>query len=227
MRWLLLIGALWLADAGASAAEAVRDCPQCPRMVVLPAGAAGTFAIARTETTFDDWQACVEAGACRGGQDDHGWGRGRRPVINVTWADATAYARWLSDLTGAAYALPSEAEWDYAARAGTGTAYWWGDAVGRGHANCRECDTRWGGRSTAPVASFPPNPFGLYDMNGNVWEWTEACWSAAPPCRERVIRGGSWYYFPEMSRADSRAKLDAAQWSYNVGFRVVRRLGPH
>ena len=192
-------------------------------MVTLPPGGAGAFAIGRTEITFDDWNVCVTAGACRGGQSDHGWGRGKRPVINVTWADAQAYAHWLSGRTGAAYALPSEAEWEYAARAGTNTPYWWGDQVGRDHANCRGCSPRWGGKSTAPVASFPPNPFGLYDMNGNVWEWTSACWKPhAEPCHDRVIRGGSWYYFPEMSRADSRAKLDVGQWSYNVGFRLVR-----
>ena len=220
-----LIAVLVLAASGAGAGEAFRDCPRCPEMVALPPdGTGASWAIGRSEITFDDWAACVEAGACRGGQDDHGWGRGSRPVINVTWADANAYADWLSRLTGARYRLPSEAEWEYAARAGTSTAYWWGDKIGRGHANCRECDRRWGGRSTAPVASFPPNPFGLYDMNGNVWEWTGQCWSE--PCRERVIRGGSWYYYPEMSRADARAKLDAAQWSYNVGFRLVRQSAP-
>ena len=224
MRTPLLIAALCLAAGAAWAGAVFRDCPNCPEMVALPPGAAGTFAIGRTEITFDDWAVCVAAGACRGGQNDHGWGRGRRPVINVTWADAQAYAGWLSGLTGAAYALPSEDEWEYAARAGTRTAYWWGDQVGRDHANCRGCSGRWGGRSTAPVASFAPNPFGLYDMNGTVWELMAGCWGGgAEPCRAHVIRGGSWYYFAEMSRADARAKLDAPQWSYNVGFRLIKR----
>jgi len=226
VRAAFLILPLCLAGFAAQAAEAFRDCPRCPEMVALPNGPAGPFAIGRFEVTFDDWKACVEAKACRGGQDDHGWGRGRRPVINITWADAVAYARWLSRLTGFVYALPTEAEWEYAARAGSETAFWWGDAAGRGHANCRECDDRWGGRSTAPVGSFPPNPFGLYDMNGNVWEWSADCWgapSAGESCRERVIKGGSWYYFAPMAAASARSKLDAAQWSYNVGFRLVRR----
>lgn len=226
MRWVAALLGMVFAVAAAQAGPVFRDCDRCPEMVVLPGA---DFAMSRTAVTFDDWQACVEAKACRGGQDDHGWGRGRRPVINVTWADAAGYARWLSTLTGKAYALPDEAQWEIAARAGTTTAYWWGDEPGGGHANCRECGSRWDGVSTAPVASFPPNPFGLYDMNGNVWSWTADCWVAgeAEPCRNRAIRGGSWYYYPQMAKPTARARGEAGQWSYNIGLRVVRRMdGP-
>lgn len=222
---------LGLAVPGAAAAAVFRDCPHCPEMVELPLGRLpdGTeltrpLAVSRTEVTFAEWDACVAAGACRKGRDDHHWGRGRRPVINVSWDDAVAYAGWLSAVTGKHYRLPSGAEWEYAARGGTATAYWWGDAIGSGHANCRGCGSRWGGVSTAPVASFPPNPFGLYDMNGNVWEWTSDCWQApqSDSCPERTIRGGSWYYFAPMSTVTARARFSAEEWSYNIGIRVVR-----
>jgi formylglycine-generating enzyme required for sulfatase activity len=215
----------------AAAGTVVRDCRQCPEMVEIPPGRLpdGTepvrpLLVSRTEVTFAEWDACVAAGACRGGKDDHHWGRGRRPVINVSWDDAVAYAHWLSTLTGHDYRLPSGAEWEYAARGGTSTAYWWGDAIGSGHANCRDCGSRWGGRSTAPVGSFPPNPYGLYDMNGNVWQWTTDCWQAAETaaCPDRTIRGGSWYYFAPMSTVTARARFRAEEWSYNIGIRVVR-----
>ena len=179
-RTIALLLVLDLAVVGSAAAVAeFRDCPTCPEMVEIPAGRlpdgfgpARSLAVSRTEITFAEWDACGAAGACRKGRDDHHWGRGRRPVINVSWDDAVAYVHWLSAVAGKDYHLPSGAEWEYAARGGTTTAYWWGDAIGTGHANCRDCGSRWGGRSTAPVGSFPPNPFGLYDMNGNVWEWT-------------------------------------------------------
>jgi formylglycine-generating enzyme required for sulfatase activity len=217
----LALGLLLAVPCGAAgAAEAFRDCSQCPEMVMLPAG----FAIGRFEVTFDEWQACVAAGACRGDLDDHGWGRGRRPVINITWADAVGYARWLSGLTGRAYALPTEEEWEYAARAGTTTAYWWGDGVGQGNANCRQCGGAWDGVSTAPVGSFAANPFDLYDMNGNVWEWTADCWQG--DCSRRAIRGGAWYYFGQMSKASARSGMEARQWSYTIGIRVIARGTP-
>jgi formylglycine-generating enzyme required for sulfatase activity len=196
-------------------------------MVVVPPG---DLAFGRFAVTFDEWDACVAAGACRGGQDDHGWGKGRQPVINVTWADAKSYADWLSLVTGQSYALPSEAEFEAAARAGTTTTYWWGDTVGEGHANCRDCGGPWAGHRAAPVGSFPANPYGLYDMAGNVWAWTADCWAAPPEgaeCRDRVIRGGSWYYYAIMTKTTARARNDGRQWSYNIGIRVVRRLMPN
>ena len=108
--------------------------------------------------------------------DDFGWGRGRMPVINVSWEDAKAYAAWLSEQTGKRYRLPSESEWEYAARAGTETAYSWGNEIGVNRANCNVFGTKWSGRRTSPVGSFAPNGFGLYDMHGNVWEWVEDRW---------------------------------------------------
>ncbi|MEO5375831.1 MAG: formylglycine-generating enzyme family protein [Alphaproteobacteria bacterium] len=238
--------------------EVFQDCPDCPEMVVVGAGSfimgsdaapeqrppvavtiARPFALATTETTFDLWEACVAGGGCAKIPDDHGWGRGRQPVINISWDEANAFTRWLSKLTGATYRLPTEAEWEYAARAGTTTAYWWGDHVGDGKANCRKCNAEWGGRQSAPVASFPANPFGLYDLNGNVWEWVADCWTpnhknaptdgsaAVDPkgeCRERTAKGGAWYYYEMQARPSSRARHVAGQWSYTVGFRVLREM---
>ena len=113
---------------------------------------------------------------------DNGWGRGRRPVINVSWDDAQAYIKWLSGITGKQYRLLSEAEYEYAARAGTETKYPWGEEIklnGEAMANCNGCGSQWGGKQTAPVGSFPANVFGLYDMVGNVSEWTEDCWNGS------------------------------------------------
>lgn len=205
-------------------------CPACPELATIPAAPpriARPFALTRTEITFDQWRACVADGVCRGGQDDHGWGRGRRPVINVSWGDAAAYAGWLGERLGRTCRLPTETEWEHAARAGTATAFWWGDQPGRGRANCRDCLGETPPYGTRPVASFAANPWGLYDMNGNVWEWTASCSRPAadrddgPQCQERVIKGGSWYYYSRMSRADSRAVNDSRQWSYNIGIRVL------
>jgi len=243
----------------------LRDCPVCPQMVVVPAGLfimgspadeAGhqpdeapqrrvridrPFAIGRTEVTFGQWQACLDDGGCGGYQpSDHGWGRGGRPVMNVSLDDVQGYLDWLSVRTGYQYRLPSEAEWEYAARAHSSTAFPWGDDVGTGRANCYKCGSDWGGESTAPVARFPANGFGLYDMHGNVWEWTADCRhddhagapdTAAPrreaaggDCRQRVQRGGSWYYVAMNSRSARRSyNRTEARW-YDVGFRVVRDL---
>src|SRR5205823_12154354 len=118
-------------------------------------------------------------GGCDGYKpSDYGWGRGRRPVINVSWDDAKAYAAWLANRTGKAYRLLSEAEWEYAARAGTTTVYFWGDAIGNNNANCDGCGSQWDKRQTAPVGSFKSNAFGLYDMAGNVWQWVQDCYHA-------------------------------------------------
>ena len=171
-----------------------RDCPECPEMVVVPSGSfmmgspsgekgrdsdegpvhrvtfERPFAVGVYEVTFGEWDACVSGGGCGGHRpSDRGWGRGRRPVINVNWKDAQAYVRWLSRKTGEEYRLLSESEWEYVARAGTRAAYWWGDGVGRNRANCSDCGDSY--RYTAPVGSFSANPFGLHDVHGNVWEW--------------------------------------------------------
>ncbi len=172
-----------------------RDHPLAPEMVVLPVAAGRANVMARTETTFAAWDACVAAGGCPAIADDHGWGRGDRPVINVSWNDAVAYAAWLSALTGRSYRLPSDAEWGRAARGGGATAYWWGDAMAPGMARCRGCNPGVADYGTMPAASYPANPFGLYDMNGNLWEWVADGAVAADICPSRLTRGGAWYYF--------------------------------
>ena len=188
--------------------EVFKEClTDCPEMVVVPAGSftmgspkteraherdgtgedpqhsvtiAKQFAVSEFEVTFADWDACVAAGGCNGYKPlDEGTGRGNKPVINVNWEDAQQYVAWLSAVTGKTYRLLSEAEYEYATRAGTQTAYPWGNGIkltDAAMANCNGCGDQWGGYQTAPVGSFAPNRFGLYDMVGNVWEWTEDCW---------------------------------------------------
>ena len=149
-------------------------------------------------------------------------GRGRRPVINVSQEDARSYAKWLSVQTGRRYRLPSQVEWEYAARAGTITPYSWGDEIGRNRANCEGCDSKWDNRRTAPVGRFEPNGFGLYDMHSNVWEWVEYCWHNG----YAMVRGGSW-------RDDLLYLRSANHYGYwpsdrrnVVGFRLVQDLNP-
>jgi formylglycine-generating enzyme required for sulfatase activity len=162
------------------------------------------FAVAQFELTFDEWNACVAAGGCNGYRpSDEGWGRGNRPVINVSWIDAKAYVAWLAKVTNKTYRLLSEAEYEYATRAWTTTKYPWGDDIGKNKANCKGCGSQWDDKQTAPVGSFAANGFGLYHMVGNVWAWTEDCYhdsyKGAPTdgsawtigdCSSRVIRGG-------------------------------------
>lgn len=143
-----------------------------PREVVF----AAPFAMSKHEVTFDDYDRFLRTKHRRDGEaHDQGWGRGRRPVINVTWDEAVAYAAWLSAQTGARYRLPSETEWEYAARAGATTAWPWGDVFQRDRANCADCGGPWQGKRTAPVGSFPPNAWGLHDMHGNVAEMLLDC----------------------------------------------------
>jgi len=156
-------------------------------------------------------------------------------VINVSWNDAQQYVAWLSQVTGQPYRLLSEAEWEYAARAGTTTAYYWGDEIGTGNASCDGCGSASG--STSPVGSFPPNAFHLYDMGGDVWQWVEDCYQGtydgAPidgsawrtgDCTSRVIRGASWDYNPRGVRSANRFKQFVDYRDYYLGFRVARTL---
>ena len=198
------------------------------------------FALSRHEVTFAQWDACAAAGACGGHRpDDRGWGRGNRPVIEVSWEDAQSYVSWLSRETGESYRLPSEAEWEYAARADSAAKYSWGNEIGSNRANCENyyCGDQW--EYTAPVGSFAPNAFGLYDMHGNVWEWVEDCWndsySGAPSsgtawrggdCAKRVLRGGSWFIIPRSLRAAYRNWLSSGYRFNLIGFRVARTLTP-
>ena len=193
-------------------------------------------AIGRYEVTFAQWDACVAAGGCSHKPEDRGWGRGNRPVFYVSWKDAQEYVTWLGKLTGLKYRLPSEAEWEYAARAGSNTAYWWGDDIGVGRANCAGCG-KGVGDTTLPVGSFGANPFGLYDVHGNVWEWTADCWNgsyAGAPndgaawtsgeCEKRVLRGGSWGIEPIKLRSAHRRSNKVTLRSGKRGFRVALTL---
>lgn len=161
------------------------------------------------------------------------------PAVCVSWDDARAFAGWLSRKTGANYRLLSEAEWEYAARAGTATRYGWGDDIGRGRANCDGCGSRWDNEGTAPVGSFAANAFGVHDVHGNVWEWTRDCWSedyeGAPrdgsaredgDCSRRVIRSGSWNFAPGELRSANRFGYGARSRDFDLGFRVARTSTP-
>ena len=196
------------------------------------------FALAMYELTFEQWDACVDAGGCNGYRaHDRGWGRGDRPVIRLNHAHAQSYVSWLSEQTGEDYRLPSESEWEYAARAGTETAYDWGDGIGVNRANCTECGSQWDHTQTAPVGSFAANPWGLFDMHGNVWEWTADCdnatYEGAPSdgsawtvgrCNMRVLRGGAWDSHPDFLRARYRGSADVSLTTDVIGLRVARAV---
>jgi formylglycine-generating enzyme required for sulfatase activity len=253
-----------------------RDCAECPEMVVLPPGefemgasdgdaeayedetprhtvAIGyTLAVGVTEITFDQWDACVAHNGCSHRPDDLGWGRGDMPVMDISWNDAVEYVTWLSVYTGMPYRLPSEAEWEYAARAGAeGPLYWLG-ARDRGcrYANMADssasttypewetvgCDD--GFVTNAPVASFRPNRFGLHDVLGNVWEWVQDCWNpsyggapadgsawVAGDCRQRILRGGAATGLPNEVRLSQRGTNDPELRAVYNGLRVVVPLG--
>ena len=207
------------------------------------------IAMGRYEVTFAEYDRFVSATSGVDIPDDEGWGRGSRPVINVSQEDAKAYAAWLSAQTGKTYRLPTEAEWEYAARAGTRTRYSWGDNIGRYRANCDGCggfvdnlwDDIWDNYQTAPVGSFAANAFGLFDMHGNVWEWVEDCYvdsyAGAPidgsarssGCGSdvrAVVRGGSWTSYPRFLRAAYRGGYWPSDRFYFLGFRLVQDLNP-
>jgi formylglycine-generating enzyme required for sulfatase activity len=186
------------------------------------------FAMGRYEVTFAEYDKFAEATG-RMKPLDLIWGRGNLPVINVSWHSAVAYTQWLSKQTGHSYRLPTEAEWEYAARAGTKTKYWWGNKIGTNKANCYQCGS--GFDYTAPVGSFKANPFGLYDTAGNVWEWTCSEYQDSYQGSEQictndttqiVLRGGSWNDLPQSSRSASRYWLSSLIGFREYGFRVVR-----
>jgi len=195
------------------------------------------FAIGRFEVTFNEF-ALFAQDTNRELPDDSEWGMGRRPVINVTWEDAKAYTQWLSQKTNTTYRLPTDAEWEYAARAGNDETFPWGQNFKMGQANCGGCGTIWDSERTAPVGRFPPNQFELYDMAGNVFEWTEDCWNNTfkdiglqgqayqnpAGCGARVIRGGSWTFPPKEVRSANRWRDLPQRRSDDTGFRVVKEL---
>jgi formylglycine-generating enzyme required for sulfatase activity len=246
--------------------ESFKDCTtDCPEMIVVRAGSfvmgstvdeaghkpteepkhnvtiAEPFAVSKFEVTFAEWDACATRGDCVPHVSDEGWARDRQPVINVSWNDAQRYLTWLSRITGKTYRLLTEAEYEYSARAGIQTAYPWGDEIGRNNANCAGCGSRWDFAQPAPVGSFAPNRFGLYDMVGNVWEWVEDClhedYSGAPPvdgsawmtggdCSKHRLRGGSWVSIADEVRSANRGRGRTDERSTIIGFRVGRTLSP-
>lgn len=273
VAWCLV--ATWTHGQTMQPGQTFRDCDDCPDMVVVPTGSfeirnapwgpghphnegyffsvtfTRPFAVGKFEVTFNEWEGCVAKGKCEP-LDDADWGRGRRPAINVSWSQAIAYTKWLSATTGQHYYLPTNAEWEYAARAGLSMNRFFGIPLGEickyanvyDQASHREFEFNWehvpcddGQVVTALVGSFQPNAFGLYDMIGNVFEWTEDCaspnWRGAPldggawlkgDCSLRGYRGASWltndpYYLREGDRFQFRGARAS-----DLGFRVARDL---
>jgi len=271
---LAAVAAVFMLTAQQSAAEpgdTFRDCERCPLMVEIPPGSfimgsppseesrddyegpvhrvriAYSFAVGVFEIRFADWDECVAAGGCGGYIPEDAWGRGRQPVIRVSWNDAQEYVQWLSAKTGHAYRLLSESEWEYAARAGTTTPFHTGRTISTEQANYNGNHTYGSGvkgvyrERTVAAGSFPPNAFGLHDMHGNVWEWVQDCYSGnytgAPvdgsaweswemDCSRRVLRGGSWSNSPWFLRSAARLRSSTGLRSGDVGFRVARTLTP-
>lgn len=240
----------------AAFSDAMRDGDRGPEMVVIPAGSfemgcvsgeecyddelpvhtvtiSRPFAVSRYEITFEDYDRFGGANQV----DDEGWGRGRQPVVNVSWHDAKEYVAWLSSQTGQTYRLLTEAEWEYVARAGSTTQFTWGSQIGQENASCGGCATEWDFYQPAPVGSFAPNAFGLHDMHGNVWEWVEDCWNEnyedAPSdgnawlsgdCSRRILRGGSYDDFHYDLRSAVRFANAPDDHTRSLGFRVARTL---
>jgi len=248
-----------------------QPCPLCPEMVVAPASSftmgspaseparnsdetqvrvtiAQPFAVGKFAVTFAEWDACVADGGCKGYRpDDRGWGRDRRPVINVNWDDAKLYIDWLNAKTGKTYRLLSEAEREYVTRAGTTTPFWWGSSITSKQANYDGSAEPYKGggtkgefrQQTVPVDSFEANRWGLFNVHGNVWEWTEDCWNdsnqgnpgngsarTTGDCGRRVVRGGSWSNGPRALRAAVRSRGSSDGRGNGVGFRLARTLNP-
>ncbi len=230
-----------------------RDCPRCPQMVPVPPGSytmgsnngdsteqpvhevaiRHSYAIGKYEVTVAEWMACVTVGGCNFEPATVGSPE-RTPLRNVSWDDVQQYLGWLNQVTGKAYRLPSEAEWEYAARGGTQTNYWWGEQGTGGRANCKDCGGLWDRKAPAEIGSYPANPFGLHDMNGGVAEWTGDCWvknyHKAPDdgsvrdkagCQQRVLRGGSWRDDVSYLGSASRHYYDASVRYVVNGFRIA------
>jgi formylglycine-generating enzyme required for sulfatase activity len=256
------------AEADLKPKAVFKECDRCPEMVVVSAGSfmmgsaeneshreavegpqhrvtvGHRFAAGRFAVTFDEWDACVADGGCNGYRPwDNGWGRGKRPVISVSWQDAKNYVAWLSQRTGKSYRLLSEAEREYVARAGTTSPFWWGASVSRRNANYDDRSAKdkpanaASSQKTLPVDSFQANPWGFYQVSGNVWEWVEDCmnddYAGAPAdgtprlsgnCQRRVLRGGSWISEAFMLRSAGRYGVQADGRVGNVGFRIAREL---
>jgi len=235
-----------------------RDGPDAPEMVVIPRGSfrmgevsnkhkvtiAHSFAVSRYPVTVAEWRQFVASGGSTYSPADNGWPGDSLPVTNVNFVHAQAYVRWLSTRTGKNYRLLSEAEWEYACRAGSTTEYYWGDELGKNNCNCQDSKSEWSCRRASPVGSFSPNKFGLHDMLGNVWEWVEDAWhdtyNGAPTDGSawlsdgavstlgnqewRVLRGGSWMIDPRDARCAVRFMCDQLNRNAYTGIRVARTL---
>ena len=233
-----------------------QDCPNCPQMIEVPLGSfqmgsrgedpteqplhevaiKRRFAIGVLEVTYGEWMACVKEKGCKYAPELPS-ATDRSPMRNVSWSDALQYTEWLKKTTHQPYRLPTEAEWEYVARANSLTRYWWGNEPGMVHANCKGCGGDWNREAPAQTGSFPPNSFGIYDMNGSVWEWVSDCWHGSykgapndgsswesPGCQQRVLRGGSWRDDPRLVRSSSRFYYDADIRYIANGFRVALSL---
>ncbi|MDB5746465.1 MAG: hypothetical protein JWP72_1313 [Massilia sp.] len=245
-----------VARAGAKAEAEIRDCPACPVLVAIPAGSftmgnnssdpsekpahqvtiGAPFAIGKFEVTVQQWNACVDARGCPQVAQPADT-PANAPMRDVSWDDAQQYAKWLVAASGKPYRLPTEAEWEFAARGGTATRYWWGEQTVAGKANCKDCGPPWTADRPASVGTFSANPYGLYDTSGSVWEWVGDCWHTnfrdapadgrswdQPSCRVRVIRGGSWREGAAYMVASTRFRYDASVRQSQNGFRVARSL---
>lgn len=243
------------ARAAAAGAD-IKDCAACPTLVSIPAGVftmgnntsdpsekpahavtvGAPFAIGRYEVSVQEWNACAAAGACPKIAQRQGTGA-NAPMRDVSWDDAQQYVKWLATASGKPYRLPTEAEWELAARGGASTRFWWGEQMAQGKANCKDCGKPWADDAPANVGSFAANPYGLYDTSGSVWEWVADCWHNnykgapgdgrawdEPDCRVRVIRGGSWREGASYMVASTRFKYDASVRHSQNGFRVARSL---
>jgi formylglycine-generating enzyme required for sulfatase activity len=240
----------------AGSVATMKDCDVCPVMVALsprpfmmgnnssdpserPAHKVALhtpFAIGKYEVTVGQWNQCVRASVCPT-MPSLGNVPENLPMRDVSWDEAQLYLKWLGTVSGKPYRLPTEAEWEYAARGGTTTRYWWGQEMKGGNSSCEGCGMPWSEERPPPVGSFPANPFGLNDMNGSVWEWVQDCWHStykgAPAdgsawvdgnCQARVIRGGSWRENGSYMLSTTRFKYDASVRQSQNGFRVARSL---
>ncbi|HJU32888.1 MAG TPA: formylglycine-generating enzyme family protein [Hyphomicrobiaceae bacterium] len=260
------------AREAASQSRVLRDCPVCPEMVIVPAGEflmgspdsekgrgkdegpqhkvtfAQPFALGKFEVTFAQWDACSAEGGCAHKPSDETWGRGKRPVINVSWDDAKEFVGWLARKTGKPYRLPTEAEWEYAARAltritepslpfSTGMTINYKQANYDANFTYNRSPQGVYRQKTLDVGSLPRNAFGLHDMHGNVWEWVEDCYKdsyegapvdgspvKAANCSLRILRGGAWNYYPRLLRSAYRYATAPGVRMENAGFRVARGL---
>ncbi|NNC38547.1 MAG: formylglycine-generating enzyme family protein [Hyphomonadaceae bacterium] len=203
-----------------------------------------TFEVGKYEVTFADWDKCVASGGCNGYRpSDVGWGRGKRPVVNISWNDAQSYIKWLNKKTGLKYRLLSEAEWEYIARAGTSSPFSTGHMITTQQANFNGQKSYQGSplgpyrRQTVEVGSYSANPYGLHDLHGNAWEWTQDCWNdthvgnakngkprTSGDCNYRVMKGGSWVNRPDDIRVAQRQRYTTDYRYDDYGFRIARTL---